>query len=68
MKYFSQAEMELMKNPPIISLWYKGDYGIVYSNVRNLYFNPLFLFNFTYVYKKEWTKEEFLKATKKSAN
>jgi oligopeptide transport system substrate-binding protein len=68
MKYFSQAEVELMKNPPIIPLWYKGDYGIVYSNVRNLYFNPLFLFNFTNVYKKEWTKEEFLKATKKSAN
>jgi len=65
MKYFSQAEIELMKNPPIIPLWYKGDYGIVYSNVRNLYFNPLFLFNFTNVYKKEWTKEEFLKATKK---
>lgn len=65
MNYFSQAEIELMKNPPIIPLWHKGDYGIVYSNVRNLYFNPLFLFNFTEVYKKEWTKEEFLKATKK---
>ena len=59
------AEIELMKNPPIIPLWYKGDYGVVYSNVRNLYFNPLFLFNFTKVYKKEWTKEEFLEFSKK---
>jgi len=57
--FFEKAEIELMKNPPLIPLWYKGDYGIVYSNVRNLYFNPLFLFNFTRVYKKEWTKEEF---------
>jgi len=57
--YFEKAEVELMKNPPIIPIWYKGDYGIVYSNVRNLYFNPLFFFNFTRVYKKEWTKEEF---------
>ena len=65
MKYFSMAEIELMKNPPIIPLWYKGDYGVVYSNVRNLYFNPLFLFNFTKVYKKEWTKEEFLEFSKK---
>jgi oligopeptide transport system substrate-binding protein len=67
MKYFSMAEIELMKNPPIIPLWYKGDYGIVYSNVRNLYFNPLFLFNFTKVYKKEWAKEEFLESTKKKS-
>lgn len=65
MKYFSMAEIELMNNPPIIPLWYKGDYGIVYSNVRNLYFNPLFMFNFTKVYKKEWTKEEYLESTKK---
>jgi len=67
MKFFSLAEIELMKNPPIIPLWYKGDYGIVYSSIRNLYFNPLFLFNFTKVYKKEWTKEEFIEATKKKS-
>jgi oligopeptide transport system substrate-binding protein len=65
--FFEKAEVELMKNPPMIPLWYKGDYGIVYSNVRNLYFNPLFLFNFTRVYKKEWTKEEFQEKMKQKS-
>jgi len=65
MDYFSKAEKVLMQDPPIIPLWYKGDYGIVYSNVRNLYFNSLNLQNFTKVYKKEWTKEEFLNNSKK---
>ncbi len=64
MSYFSEAEKVLMQDPPIIPLWYKGDYGIVYSNVRDLYFNSLNIYNFTKVYKKEWTKEEFLKSTK----
>ena len=65
--YFEKAEVELMKNPPIIPIWYKGDYGIVYSNVRNLYFNPLFFFNLTRVYKKEWTKEEFQQKMKQKS-
>jgi ABC-type oligopeptide transport system substrate-binding subunit len=64
MGYFSKAEKVLMQDPPIIPLWYKGDYGIVYSNVRDLYFNSLNIYNFSKVYKKEWTKEEFLKSTK----
>ncbi len=59
MDFFSQAERELMKNPPMIPLWYKGDYEIVYSNIRNLYLNSLNIFNFTNVYKKDWTKEEY---------
>jgi ABC-type transport system substrate-binding protein len=64
MNYFSKAEKVLMQDPPLIPLWYKGDYGIVYSNVRNLYFNSLNIFNFTKVYKKEWTKEEYLESIK----
>lgn len=64
MLYFSEAEKEMMKDPPIIPLWYVGDFGIVHSNVRNLYFNSLNLFNFREVYKKDWTREEYLEVTK----
>ncbi len=64
MNYFSKAEKILMQDPPIIPLWYKGDYGIIYSNVRNLHFNSLNLYNFTRVYKKPWTKEEYLESIK----
>ena len=64
MNYFSQAEKVLMADPPIIPLWYKGDYEIVYSEVRNLYFNALNQLVFTRVYKKPWTKEEYLEKMK----
>jgi oligopeptide transport system substrate-binding protein len=59
MNYFTLAEQELMKDPPIIPLWYSGDIEIVYSRVRNLHLNSLNLFDFTRVYKKDWTKEEY---------
>lgn len=59
MKYFSEAEKVLMKNPPFVPLAYRGDYEIVYANIRNLYLNPMNIYNFTYVYKKDWTKEEY---------
>lgn len=61
MKLYSKAEVELMKNPPIIPLWYSGDLQIVHSYVRNLHFNSLSLFNFKKVYLKEWTAEEYQK-------
>lgn len=64
MFYFAKAEKVMMQDPPIIPLWYDGDFVIVYSNVRNLYFNSLNLFNFREVYKKDWTKEEYLEFTK----
>lgn len=60
MKLYSKAEIELMKDPPIIPLWYNGDMQIVYSNVRNLHFNSLNLFDFKHVYLKEWTEQEYL--------
>lgn len=64
MKYFSAAEKLLIKDAPFIPLSYKGDYEISYSNVRNFYLNSLNLFNFTQVYKKDWTKEEYLEKMK----
>ena len=64
MNYFSKAEKVLMSDPPIIPLWYKGDYGIVYSIVRNLHFNALNLLIYTDVYIKNWSKEELLEKMK----
>lgn len=61
MKLYSRAEAELMKNPPIIPLWYSGDLQIIHSYVRNLHFNSLSLFYFKKVYLKEWTPEEYQK-------
>ena len=59
MKYFSMAEMELLKDPPLIVLWYGEDNQVLYSNVRNLKENPLNQFNFREVYLKGMTKQEY---------
>ena len=59
MKLFSKAEVELMKDPPIIPLWYVGDIAITQSYVRNFHFNALNYFNFKRVYIKPWTAEEY---------
>lgn len=56
---FGEAEKELMKNPPIIVLWYNGDIQLVYSKVRNFHENPLNYFVFKEVYFKDWTKTEY---------
>jgi ABC-type oligopeptide transport system substrate-binding subunit len=61
LKFFAKAEKVLLGDPPLIPLWYSGDYAIIYSDVRNFHFNSLNALDFTYVYKKKWTKEEFLK-------
>lgn len=59
LKFFNQAEVALMDNPPIIPLWYTGDIEITYSRVRNFHFNAINIFDFTEVYLKEWTEEEY---------
>jgi ABC-type transport system substrate-binding protein len=59
MKLFSKAEIELLKDPPIIPLWYTGDIEITQSYVRDFHFNAINYFNFTRVYLKEWTAEEY---------
>lgn len=59
MANFAKAEAELMKDPPIIPLWYTGDIEIIQSYVRNFHFNPLNYMDFTKVYIKEWTEEEY---------
>ena len=59
LNYFNQAEVVLLQNPPFIPLWYSADYQIIYSNVRNLHFNPLNFLVLKRVYKKAWTIDEY---------
>jgi|TARA_R110000737_G_scaffold98184_2_gene132445 oligopeptide transport system substrate-binding protein len=66
-EYFALAELELIKDPPIIPLWYNGELEIVYSHVRNLNVNPLDLFIFKEVYIKEWTPKEYRDYMKKKS-
>lgn len=64
MALYAKAEKILMQDPPLIPLWYSGDIQIIYSDVRNLYFNPLNQLSFTEVYKKPLTAEEYQKQIK----
>lgn len=64
MLYFAKAEKVLMQDPPLIPLWYKADFDIIYPNIRNFHFNSLNLMSFAKVYKKEWTKAEYLEEMK----
>lgn len=59
MDNFSKAEVELMKDPPIIPMWYAGDIQITQSYIRDLHFNALEFYDFKGVYIKEWTLEEY---------
>jgi oligopeptide transport system substrate-binding protein len=61
-RLYNQAEIELMKDPPIIVLWYSGDIQLTYFRVRNLKNNPMGLLDLKEVYIKDWTKEEYLKS------
>jgi ABC-type transport system substrate-binding protein len=60
-KWYAKAEMELMKNPPLMVLWYANDFQLSYSKVRNLKNNPMSILDLKTVYIKEWTKEAYLK-------
>jgi ABC-type oligopeptide transport system substrate-binding subunit len=64
-EYYNRAEIELMKDPPIIPLWYSGEFEIIYADIRNLNINPLDLFVFKEVYKKEWSSKEYRDYMKK---
>ena len=61
---YNKAEVELMKDPPLMVLWYSGDIQLMYFKVRNFKNNPMGLLDLKEVYIKEWTKEEYLKSGK----
>lgn len=62
LELFSKAEIELLKDPPMIPLWYANDFTLSYSRVRNLKNNPMEFLDLRRVYIKDWTKEEYLKS------
>lgn len=57
-KYFAEAEKILMKDAPLIILWYEETIKIAQSRIRNLDLNEMNYYSFKDVYFKEWTKEE----------
>ncbi len=61
-RLFAEAEKELLKDPPIIVLWYANEFQLSYSKVRNLKVNAMNFLDLKEVYMKDWTKEEFLKS------
>lgn len=61
LKFFNKAELALLEDPPMVILWYAGNYEITQSYVRNFYFNSLDFLDFTEVYIKPWTEEEYQK-------
>ena len=50
LKIESENRIELLKNPPLIPLWYNGDFQIIYGNVKNFQFNAMRFFSFKEVY------------------
>ena len=64
-KLFSEAGVILMKDAPVIVLWYGEQYIIQYFNVRNLETNAILYLDLTRVRVQDWTKEEYQAATHK---
>lgn len=62
-KLFSQAEAILMKDAPIIVLWYGEQYIIQYFNVRNLETNAIMYLDLSHVRIQDWTKKEYKQKT-----
>jgi len=58
-KNFVEAEKVMMKEAPFIILWYEESIILSYSKVRNLSLNPLCYYDFSEVFIKEWTSEEY---------
>lgn len=58
---FAKAEQIMLKDAPIIVLWYVENRRFHYSYLRNFEFNALSQYDFSDVYKKAWTSQEWKK-------
>ncbi|MGZ3883277.1 MAG: ABC transporter substrate-binding protein, partial [Bacteroidia bacterium] len=47
--YFMKAEQILMKDAPLMPLWYESNYRLITARVKNFYVNPLRYFDLTRV-------------------
>lgn len=52
MKYFAQAEQQMLEDCPVIVLWYGENYKLLHSNVNNFYNNAMNYLNLVDVYIK----------------
>lgn len=53
LKYFAQAESILMKDSPMIILWYEENYRLIHSYVQNYHNNAMNFFDLSDVYFKQ---------------
>ncbi len=60
-KLFAKAEQIMLKDAPLIVLWYVENRRFHYSYLRNFEFNALSQYDFSDVYKKAWTSTEWKK-------
>ncbi|MBS1636268.1 MAG: peptide ABC transporter substrate-binding protein [Bacteroidetes bacterium] len=51
--YFMKAEQILVKDAPIIPLWYEGAYRLISNNISGFYSNPMRYYDLTRVYVKK---------------
>ena len=65
---FAEAERILMEDAPIIVLWYQENYTLYHSEIRNFHYNAIDYFDFSDVYIKTLTAEEFEKIEAEWAN
>lgn len=52
-KYFMEAEKLLVKDAPLIPLWYEGAYRMLSNKIGGFYANPMRYYNLTGVYVKK---------------
>ncbi|MDG2330369.1 MAG: ABC transporter substrate-binding protein [Flavobacteriales bacterium] len=59
MRLLAQAEKIMMEDAPMMMLWYGEDYKIIHSNVQNYHHNALNFIDFSKIYLKHLTEDEY---------
>lgn len=65
---FSEAEKIMMEDAPVMILWYQENYTLYHSEIRNFHYNAIDYFDFSDVYIKTLTAEEYEKMEAEWAN
>ena len=60
-EYFAEAERLMMEDAPVIILWYQENYTLYHSEIRNFHYNAIEYFDFSNVFIKTLTAEEYEK-------
>lgn len=59
MRLLAEAEKIMMNDAPMMMLWYGEDYKIIHSNIQNYHHNALNFIDFSRIYLKQLTVEEY---------